>query len=79
MEVGRHNRVSPWEIEPASSVTGASGLVSPGAKRSRIGFPTTQPDFSVPKGLLYSTGSCAFVTTLKNWKGLFLSWFIMSF
>lgn len=48
MEVERHNRVSPWEIEPSSSVSGAS-LVSPSTKRSRIGFPTTQPDFPVPK------------------------------
>lgn len=48
MEVTRHNRVSPWEIELSSSISGASGLVSPGMKRSRIGF-TTKPDFPVSR------------------------------
>lgn len=57
MEVERHNRVSPWEIEPSSSVSGAS-LVSPSTKRSRIGFPTTQPDFPVLKGLCFHRKLC---------------------
>ncbi|KAL8108128.1 auxin response factor 3-like isoform X2 [Apium graveolens] len=48
MEVTRHNRVSPWEIELSSSISGASGLLSPGMKRSRIGL-TTQPDFPVSR------------------------------
>lgn len=48
MEVTRHNRVSPWEIELSSSVSGAIGLVAPSMKRSRIGS-TTQPDFPVSK------------------------------
>ncbi|KAL1834138.1 hypothetical protein DCAR_0104307 [Daucus carota subsp. sativus] len=48
MEATRHNRVSPWEIELSSSVPGASGLLSPSMKRSRIGF-TTQPDFPISR------------------------------
>ncbi|XP_017231661.1 auxin response factor 3 isoform X2 [Daucus carota subsp. sativus] len=50
MEVTQHNRVSPWEIELSSYVSGASGLVLHSMKRSRIGFPT-QPDLPVSRGL----------------------------
>lgn len=50
MEVTQHNRVSPWEIELSSYVSGASGLVLHSMKRSRIGFPT-QPDLPVSRGM----------------------------
>ncbi|GMP72326.1 hypothetical protein CsSME_00030410 [Camellia sinensis var. sinensis] len=45
----RHNRVSPWEIEPTGSVSASSSLVTPGMKRTRVGLPFTKPDFPVPR------------------------------
>ncbi|KAL7211744.1 hypothetical protein ACSBR2_014581 [Camellia fascicularis] len=45
----RHNRVSPWEIEPTGSVSASSSLVAPGMKRTRVGLPFTKPDFPVPR------------------------------
>ncbi|XP_052202486.1 auxin response factor 3-like [Diospyros lotus] len=48
-EIIRHKRVSPWEIEPISSVSTSSNLLTPGMKRTRVGFPPTKPDFPVPK------------------------------
>ncbi|KAA8519735.1 hypothetical protein F0562_013991 [Nyssa sinensis] len=48
LEAMRHNRVSPWEIEPSGSVSGSSSLVVPGAKRNRVGLPLTKPDFPFP-------------------------------
>ncbi|KAI3466706.1 hypothetical protein Pfo_023369 [Paulownia fortunei] len=49
MEVNCLNRVSPWEIEPSGSVSGSNSVVSPSTKRSRVGFPATNPDFQVPR------------------------------
>ncbi|RAL49681.1 hypothetical protein DM860_001972 [Cuscuta australis] len=44
----RHNRVSPWEIEPAGTVPGSINMVVPAAaKRPRIGLPTLGEDFAV--------------------------------
>ncbi|KAL2494956.1 auxin response factor 3-like [Forsythia ovata] len=47
LQVNHVNRVSPWEIEPSGSVSGPGGFVVPGAKRIRVGFPATKPDFPV--------------------------------
>nr|GMD06819.1 auxin response factor 3 [Ipomoea batatas] len=41
----RHNRVSPWEIEPTGTVTGPINVVVPAAKRTRM------EDFPVHGGL----------------------------
>ncbi|CAK9152557.1 unnamed protein product [Ilex paraguariensis] len=49
MEVTRHNRVSPWEIEPSGSVSGSSSSILPGTKRTRISLPTSKPDYPVPR------------------------------
>lgn len=51
LQVNRLDRVSPWEIEPSGSVSAPGGFVVPGAKRIRVGFPVTKPDFPVLKGL----------------------------
>ncbi|KAM7500753.1 hypothetical protein LguiA_025167 [Lonicera macranthoides] len=48
VEVTRHNRVSPWEIEPSGPVSGPSSMVPPGTKRTRISIPTTKSDFPLP-------------------------------
>ncbi|XP_058201208.1 auxin response factor 3 isoform X1 [Rhododendron vialii] len=45
----RHNRVSPWEIEPTGSVSASGSLMAPGMKRARMGLPSTKPDFLVPR------------------------------
>ncbi|GFS46310.1 transcriptional factor B3 family protein [Actinidia rufa] len=45
----RHNRVSPWEIEPTGLVTASSSLMASGVKRTRAGLPLTNPDFPVPR------------------------------
>lgn len=44
----RHNRVSPWEIEPSGSLSSSSSLMAPGPKRTRIGLPSAKPDVPVP-------------------------------
>ncbi|KAG6641316.1 hypothetical protein CIPAW_09G064500 [Carya illinoinensis] len=44
----RHNRVSPWEIEPSSSLSGSASLMAPGSKRTRIGFPLGKLEFPIP-------------------------------
>ncbi|XP_028086767.1 auxin response factor 3-like isoform X3 [Camellia sinensis] len=49
LESPRHNRVSPWEIEPTGSVSASSSLVAPGMKRNRVGLSSTKPDFPVPR------------------------------
>ncbi|PSS04814.1 Auxin response factor like [Actinidia chinensis var. chinensis] len=49
LETIRHNRVSPWEIEPAGSVAASSSLMAPGMKRTRVGLPSTKPDFPIPR------------------------------
>ncbi|XP_074272279.1 auxin response factor 3 isoform X2 [Silene latifolia] len=50
VEVNRHGRVSPWEIEPTGSFPSPSHLMTSGLKRSRIGLPVTKPDFPIPGG-----------------------------
>ncbi|KAJ4977273.1 hypothetical protein NE237_002379 [Protea cynaroides] len=50
----RHNRVSPWEIEPSGSVSGTGNLPGPGSKRSRINLSSAIPDFPVSNGTEYS-------------------------
>ncbi|KAG6641314.1 hypothetical protein CIPAW_09G064500 [Carya illinoinensis] len=47
----RHNRVSPWEIEPSSSLSGSASLMAPGSKRTRIGFPLGKLEFPIPNGI----------------------------
>ncbi|KAH9751069.1 auxin response factor 3 [Citrus sinensis] len=44
VESNRHNRVSPWEIEPS----GSNILVTSGLRRTRIGLPLWRPEFPVP-------------------------------
>lgn len=46
VQATRQNRVSPWEIERCSLVSGADSILSPMAKRIKTGFPTI---FQVPK------------------------------
>nr|QGJ03867.1 ARF3.1 [Eucommia ulmoides] len=48
-ELDQNSRVSPWEIEPSSSISGPSSFIVPGSKRTRIGLPTSASDFSVPR------------------------------
>lgn len=47
----RHNRVSPWEIEPSGPLSSSSGLMAPGPKRTRIGLPSAKPEVPVPNGM----------------------------
>lgn len=49
LDVSRHNRVSPWEIEPSGSAPVSSSLVMPSAKRTRVGFPISKADFPIPR------------------------------
>ncbi|XP_057949379.1 auxin response factor 3 isoform X2 [Malania oleifera] len=51
IEANRHNRVSPWEIEPCGSVCGSNGFMVPGSKRFRDGLPSTKPDFPISNGI----------------------------
>lgn len=51
MEANRFNRVSPWEIEPSSSVPSSSMFVAAGSKRTRINLPSSKPDIPVPNKL----------------------------
>uniref|UniRef100_A0A5B6ZXB6 Auxin response factor n=2 Tax=Davidia involucrata TaxID=16924 RepID=A0A5B6ZXB6_DAVIN len=67
IEAIRHNRVSPWEIEPFGSVSGSSSLVVPGTKRTRVGLPVTKPDFPVPRD---GTGVSDFGESLRFQKVL---------
>ncbi|MFQ6642996.1 hypothetical protein Gotur_017394 [Gossypium turneri] len=48
IDANRHNRVSPWEIEPSSSISSSNSLLSPGSKRNRVGLPSGKPEFMVP-------------------------------
>ncbi|KAK4858347.1 hypothetical protein QYF36_015044 [Acer negundo] len=50
VEAKGHKRVSPWEIEPSGSVASSNSLISPGLKRTRIGYPPGKPEFPVPDG-----------------------------
>ncbi|KAF8409175.1 hypothetical protein HHK36_005249 [Tetracentron sinense] len=47
----RHNRVSPWEIEPSGSVSGSSSVSAPASKRTKISLPSTKPVFPVTNGI----------------------------
>ncbi|KAH1217240.1 Auxin response factor 3 [Glycine max] len=47
LEATRHNRVSPWEIEPSGSASTANNLMSAGLKRTKIGLPSAKLDFPV--------------------------------
>ncbi|XP_052182981.1 auxin response factor 3-like [Diospyros lotus] len=49
LETIQTGRVSPWEIESTGSVSTSSSLAAPGMKRTRIGFPLTKQNFSVPR------------------------------
>lgn len=53
MEANRLNRVSPWEIEPSSSVPSSSMFVAAGSKRTRINLPSSKPDIPVPSMAIY--------------------------
>ncbi|XP_039052976.1 auxin response factor 3-like isoform X1 [Hibiscus syriacus] len=46
----RHNRVSPWEIEPSGSLSTPKNLFSLGSKRNRVGLSSGKPEFVVPDG-----------------------------
>jgi len=52
----RPNRISPWEIELTSSVSG-SHLSAPNAKRLKPCLPHVNPDYLVPS--MFSTPSKA--------------------
>ncbi|KAK7362779.1 hypothetical protein VNO77_04901 [Canavalia gladiata] len=51
LETTRHNRVSPWEIEPSGSATTANNLLTSGLKRTKIGLPSAKLEFPVPNGI----------------------------
>ncbi|KAG4146488.1 hypothetical protein ERO13_D05G160900v2 [Gossypium hirsutum] len=51
IDANRHNRVSPWEIEPSSSISSSNSSLSPGSKRNRVGLPSGKPEFMVPEGI----------------------------
>ncbi|KAI9087704.1 hypothetical protein K1719_030336 [Acacia pycnantha] len=47
IEGPRHNRVSPWEIEPSSSAPTSNNFMAASFKRNRIGLPPEKPEFPV--------------------------------
>ncbi|XP_041027862.1 auxin response factor 3-like [Juglans microcarpa x Juglans regia] len=47
----RHNRVSPWEIEPSTSLSGSTSLMASGLKRTRIVSPSAQLEFPISNGI----------------------------
>ncbi|KAG2396022.1 Auxin response factor 3 Protein [Vigna angularis] len=51
MEAARHNRVSPWEIEPCGSASSSSNMMAAGLKRTRIGMTSTKMEFPSPNGI----------------------------
>ncbi|KAK9714636.1 hypothetical protein RND81_06G108400 [Saponaria officinalis] len=51
VEVNRHGRVSPWEIEPTGSFPSPTQIMSSGLKRNRIGLPLSKPDFPTSGGV----------------------------
>ncbi|XP_027346827.1 auxin response factor 3-like isoform X2 [Abrus precatorius] len=51
LETTRHNRVSPWEIEPYGSASTANNLIAAGLKRTKIGLPSAKLEFPVPNGI----------------------------
>ncbi|XP_027919610.1 auxin response factor 3-like isoform X2 [Vigna unguiculata] len=66
LEASRHNRVSPWEIEPSGSASTANNLISAGLKRIKIGLPSTKLDFQVSNAI----GSSDFGESLRFQKVL---------
>lgn len=51
IEAARHNRLSPWEIEPSSSASSSSNLMAAGLKRTRIGMTSAKLEFPAPNGI----------------------------
>ncbi|KAI7730969.1 hypothetical protein M8C21_006818 [Ambrosia artemisiifolia] len=70
--LARQNRVSPWEIERCGSVSDSGNFMPPLMKRTRANFPSTQPEFSVLKGLYShrSTGASDFEESMRFHKVL---------
>ncbi|KAL1335870.1 hypothetical protein HN51_030314 [Arachis hypogaea] len=50
VEASRHNRVSPWEIEPSGPAPTSNNLMAAGLKRSRIGS-SGKLEFPLPNGI----------------------------
>eukprot|EP00268_Persea_americana_P000349 TRINITY_DN10124_c1_g1_i2.p1 TRINITY_DN10124_c1_g1~~TRINITY_DN10124_c1_g1_i2.p1 ORF type:complete len:378 (-),score=80.71 TRINITY_DN10124_c1_g1_i2:1176-2309(-) len=50
----KQNRVSPWEIDPSSSVPASRNLLAPGSKRTKLGVPSIKADVPVPDGSGFS-------------------------
>lgn len=48
MEAARHNRVSPWDIEPSGSASSSSNLMAAGLKRTRISMTSAKLEFPAP-------------------------------
>ncbi|XP_061341564.1 auxin response factor 3-like [Gastrolobium bilobum] len=61
IETPRHNRVSPWEIEPSGSASTSSNLMPAGLKRTRIGLTSAKLEFPVANG----TGTSDFGESLR--------------
>lgn len=61
MEATRHNRVSPWEIEPSGPASTSNNFNATGLKRTRIGLPSSKLEFPVP------SKSCEFVGGFIVW------------
>ncbi|XP_027361895.1 auxin response factor 3-like isoform X2 [Abrus precatorius] len=51
IEAARHNRVSPWEIEPSGSASTCSNLMAAGLKRTRIGLTSAKLEFPASNGI----------------------------
>ncbi|KAG5115846.1 hypothetical protein JHK84_041959 [Glycine max] len=51
IEAARHNRVSPWEIEPSGSASNSSNLMAAGLKRNRIEMTSAKLEFPNPNGI----------------------------
>ncbi|KAK7327813.1 hypothetical protein VNO77_21904 [Canavalia gladiata] len=51
IEAAKHNRVSPWEIEPSGSASASSNLMAAGLKRTRIGLTSAKLEFPTPNGI----------------------------
>ncbi|KAL3522384.1 hypothetical protein ACH5RR_015218 [Cinchona calisaya] len=49
LEVTRHDRVSPWEIEPSGALSGPSSLVTLGTKRTRTSLLLGIPEYPVSR------------------------------
>ncbi|KAE8716976.1 Auxin response factor 15 [Hibiscus syriacus] len=48
VDANKHDRVSPWEIEPSDFIPSSNSLLSSGSKRNRVGLPS---GFMVPDGI----------------------------